>query len=332
MGRSRAASLPPVITSELQQMWISLMRGSWSSIAVVPTAPDTSAKPVTDALLEVARHHDLGKFTIIDAAGASVADRMRLADDLANVVAGGTRAVVAVDSLLESLAGVHLVKDTDAVLLVVQIGSSSFHSMQSTIEIIGHGRIVGSVGLARDEEALPSGPPPSVEPEPDVDVGPEILQAGVHELVLNGAGLCRDSRGRRVYAGALYLPSPSKDDAAIVAADEPKAVRMVFQRGVQQEQVIAAFRKGFEDNSGALLSELAPKLELLRPFIPAEMKEGDVLSIVYVPEQGTRVGVENGTTTCVEGRDFAKAMFRCWLGDRPADASLKDGMLGMGSP
>jgi hypothetical protein len=334
MGRTRAAPVPPVAPNELQEMWVSLMRGSWSSIAVVPTDPGTSVKPVIDALVEAARQHDLGKFTIIDATGASVADRMRLADDLANVVAAGTRAIVAVDSLMTSLGGAHLVKDADVVLLVVHMSSSSFHSVQSTIEMIGHGRIVGSVGLPPAEQGPPTVPPrpAPVEPEAGLDVGPEILEAGGHRLVLNGAGVCRDSRGRRVYTGALYLPSPSTDDAAIVTADEPKAVRMVFSRSVQQDQVIAAFRKGFEDNSGALLPDLAPKLDLLRPCIPAEMADGSVLSIVYLPEKGTCVGVENGRTASVEGRDFAEAMFRCWLGNRPADAHVKDGMLGTRPP
>ena len=50
-----------------------------------------------------------------------------------------------VDSLMASLSGVHLVKDVDAVLLVVQVGSMDHDSMRSTLDIVGGERVVGSV-------------------------------------------------------------------------------------------------------------------------------------------------------------------------------------------
>ena len=52
-------------------------------------------------------------------------------------------------------------------------------------------------------------------------------------LQLNGAGM-RKKLFIKVYVGALYLPARSSDAAAIVAADEPKYVRMVFVRDVDE--------------------------------------------------------------------------------------------------
>jgi hypothetical protein len=60
-----------------------------------------------------------------------------------------------------------------------------------------------------------------------------------------------------------------------------------------------------------------------------DLKEGQQLSITYVPGQGTTVVVDDGTAkTTVEGKDFADALFRVWLGSDPVDADLKERLLG----
>ena len=63
------------------------------------------------------------------------------------MVSGGSRAVAAVDSLMKSLGGVPLVRDAEAVLLVVRLGSSNFEYVQSTIDVVGRERIIGAVTL-----------------------------------------------------------------------------------------------------------------------------------------------------------------------------------------
>jgi chalcone isomerase-like protein len=159
----------------------------------------------------------------------------------------------------------------------------------------------------------------------------DTLEAGGRTLLLNGAGVRKKSFLKvKVYVGALYLGARSKDAQAIVAADEPKAVRMVFLRDVDRDKILDAFKEGFENNSRPGLAELLPKLELLRPAIPVEIKERQVLSVVYEPGRGSTVGVEGGATVTVEGKDFADALFRNWLGQEPADTDLKEGMLAGG--
>jgi hypothetical protein len=148
-------------------------------------------------------------------------------------------------------------------------------------------------------------------------------------LALNGAGLRTKSFLKvKVYVGALYLPKKSTDPSAIVALDEPKAVRMTFLRSVDREAILGAFRDGFENNSKAQLAELTPKLKQLEGAIPPEVKEGQVLEVVFVPGRGSTVGLVGGTSVTVEGKAFADALFRNWLGADPADPDLKKGMLG----
>lgn len=147
MTNRTAAAAPRADLHELQQMWLSLMGWGWSSLVVVPTDPDFSASVVTGALAEVAAVHNVGPFRIIDALGATPAVGEQLAQEMASVLAGGSRAVAAVDSLMQSLGGVPLVRDAEAALLVVRLGSANFEYVQSTIDIIGRERILGAVTL-----------------------------------------------------------------------------------------------------------------------------------------------------------------------------------------
>ena len=55
-----------------------------------------------------------------------------------------------VDSLMQSLAGVPLLRHAEVVLLVVRVSSSDPEGLRSTIDIVGPERIVGSVAVPSD--------------------------------------------------------------------------------------------------------------------------------------------------------------------------------------
>jgi hypothetical protein len=156
----------------------------------------------------------------------------------------------------------------------------------------------------------------------------DTIEVDGAKLTLNGAGV-RKRFVVKVYAGGLYLTERSKDANAVVAADAPKRVRMVFLREVSRDQIMGAFREGFEKNSGgANLKPLLSKLDQIAPAIP-NLKEGAELLVTYVPGKGTTVAAAGGgAPVTVEGKDFADAIFRNWLGSQPADDGLKRAMLG----
>lgn len=162
---------------------------------------------------------------------------------------------------------------------------------------------------------------------------PDSLELAGKKLKLNGAGLRKKSFAVfpvKVYVGALYLEAPSSDPAAIIAADAPKAVRMVFMRSVTRSQFIDTLRDGFEANSPKdQVPALVEKLKAIEPVV-ASLKEGSVLTLTYLPGAGTTLAVENGPSATVEGKDFADALFRNWLGKEPVQESLKEALLGKG--
>ena len=153
----------------------------------------------------------------------------------------------------------------------------------------------------------------------------ETLQAGGQTLSLNGAGIRKKSfLGIKVYVGALYLTQRSTDAAAIVALDAPKVLRITMMRDVDKESMQKAFREGMEANSPGQTSALASRLKQVEDSFPAEFKEKQILVVSYVPGQGTTVGVAGTKPITIEGKDFADALFRIWLGPKPSDGGLED--------
>jgi hypothetical protein len=154
----------------------------------------------------------------------------------------------------------------------------------------------------------------------------DTVEVAGQPLRLNGAGI-RKRFVVKVYVGALYLAAPSSDAEAIVAADAPKRVRMVFLRDVDRKSILDTFREGFANNSPGQAKELAAQLASIEGAIP-DMKEGKDLVVTYVPGQGTTVAAAGGAGTTVAGKGFSDGLFRNWLGPKPADGDLKKALLG----
>jgi hypothetical protein len=155
---------------------------------------------------------------------------------------------------------------------------------------------------------------------------PDSVAVGGKTLALNGAGL-RSKFFVKVYVGALYLEQRSSDPAAIVAADAPWKVTLAFKREVEKKQILEAFKEGFEKNSAPDLAALTPGLARLDAAMK-DLKTGDVLEFTYLPGAGSTITGPGGVDVTIEGKVFAAALLRNWLGEKPADGDLKRGMLG----
>jgi hypothetical protein len=154
---------------------------------------------------------------------------------------------------------------------------------------------------------------------------PDTIQVDGKTLVLNGAGLRTKSFLKvKVYVAGLYVTQRSTDAAAVVALDAPKVIRMTLMRDVDRASMLGALKDGIEANSPTQAASLAPRLKLVEASFPAEFKEGQVMAVTYVPGQGTTIGVEGAKALTIEGKDFADALFRVWLGPKPTDGGLED--------
>jgi hypothetical protein len=145
-------------------------------------------------------------------------------------------------------------------------------------------------------------------------------------LKLVGLGL-RTKVVFKVYVGGLYLETPSADAAVVISSDQTKRVVMAMMRDLDKKAIVEAINSGFEKNSKDTLPALKDRLEKFCAQVP-DLKEGDRLTITYLPGKGTTLTGPGGKEISVEGKDFAEAMFSVWLGKAPVDDDLKKGMLG----
>jgi hypothetical protein len=145
-------------------------------------------------------------------------------------------------------------------------------------------------------------------------------------LKLNGMGL-RQKFIFKVYVAGLYLETKSNNPGEILGRDEVRRVEMHMLRDLDKATIVEAFQKGVEKNNPGKVAALKERLDQFAAAIP-DLKEGQSISIVYVPQKGTRVEGKNVGQFNAPGKDFADALFSVWLGGSPVDEGLKAGMLG----
>lgn len=157
---------------------------------------------------------------------------------------------------------------------------------------------------------------------------PDTVEVGGQELALNGMGM-RKKAWFEVYVGALYLSHTTDKAADAIEANGPSRMVMRFMRDVPADKVIDGWKDGFSNNNGKELHDaLADRITTFNGFFADDLKEGDMVVMDYVPEQGTRVSINDDPKGTIEGDDFAKALRAVWLGPKPPSKNLRDGLLG----
>jgi len=157
------------------------------------------------------------------------------------------------------------------------------------------------------------------------------VKFGDASLVLNGMAL-RKKAFIKVYVAGLYLPRKNSDAVEILDADEPRAVVMEFLRGVSAHQLCDAWDEDLEANTPNASDSIEKRYETLCAAME-DVEEGDRLIFTYAPRKGTEIRVRDAAKGTVEGKDFADALFRSWLGPKPGPGKdFKRALLGIEKP
>ncbi len=156
---------------------------------------------------------------------------------------------------------------------------------------------------------------------------PVTMQFEGKTLQLNGMGL-RTKIIFKVYVAGLYLETRSGDGLAIAASEQTKRMELVFLRSVGGGEVADAISEGFINNAGLALPAIRDRVARFGKMIP-DVKKGDRLLFIYRPGSGVEVLANGAPVGSIEGKDFADALFKVWLGEKPADKALKKGLLGL---
>lgn len=157
----------------------------------------------------------------------------------------------------------------------------------------------------------------------------EKLKVGGSELVLNGAGL-RSKVFIKLYVGALYVSQKSAAPGSLIDATSPRRMSLRLLRDIGADTLYGALDDGLSNNNTpAELAEIKLPSEQFGALMKGigKVREGDTVAIDFTAE-GVAVSLNGEVRGKVAGPAFARALLKVWLGDKPADGSLKKALLG----
>jgi len=151
------------------------------------------------------------------------------------------------------------------------------------------------------------------------------------KLVLNGAGV-RYKAIFKVYTAGLYLGAKVGTPEEVFAAPGPKRMHIVMLRDIDANELGKLFTRGMQDNAPReeFSKSIAGTIRMSDIFsAKKKLAAGEYFYIDWVPGAGTTV-VINGKAAGdpIKEPEFFTALMKIWLGKSPADAQLKNALLG----
>ncbi len=154
---------------------------------------------------------------------------------------------------------------------------------------------------------------------------PDQYQIGKTVLVLNGAGARRKFIFVKVYVGGLYLQKKTSNPADVLKQNI-KVIRMHFTYShVSAEKIRNAFKDDLKRVAPDVLKSSAGK-EFLKIFT-FNIKSGDNVDLVF--DNDTLSVLYNlKKMGSVKSKKLVDAVVNIYIGDKPAQESLKKELLG----
>ncbi|SHH44821.1 chalcone isomerase family protein [Massilia sp. CF038] len=159
---------------------------------------------------------------------------------------------------------------------------------------------------------------------------PDTAKVGGKELLLNGLGV-RTKFIVKVYAAGLYLQQKESTVDEVLKADGPRRMQLIMMRDITSDDFGNAFMSGLNNNvdnkdKSKIVTQISKFGEMFAQI--DALKKGDVLDLDYIPGTGTQCYL-NGKRVGETAPDlvFYNSILRIWLGDKPADNTLKTKLL-----
>ena len=145
-------------------------------------------------------------------------------------------------------------------------------------------------------------------------------------LFFNGCGL-REKYTLDLYVAGLYLDKPTMDANKVINADAAQAIKIVIVSSkVTRDKFNESVKEGFAN--AAPYKATPDQIKSFKSFFAAPFKVNDEINMIYKPGKGTLVTINGQFKGIIKGLPFKKALFVIWLGNKPAQAKLKKGMMG----
>ena len=157
----------------------------------------------------------------------------------------------------------------------------------------------------------------------------ETIKLGKNHLLLNGAGQ-RTKYFIDLYVAALYLSTKTQDAQAIIDADETMLIQIhVISNLITSENITRGTMEGFTKSTNNKTENIQEQIDDFLDAFKEKITIGDIFEIVYLPGKGVTVLKNRHIVKKLDvDMEFKRALFGIWLSNKPAQKSLKNGMLG----
>lgn len=148
-------------------------------------------------------------------------------------------------------------------------------------------------------------------------------------LRLNGLGL-RGVLWVKAFVAGLYLPATSKDPNQILTMLGPKRLRLKVMLEAPSHELTKSFQHGTSNETESARQALAKRVEALSALIDGldKVHPGDVLDLDYIPDLGVQLRHNDQPVgQPVPGEDLYRVVLKIFVGDRPVDKRMREGLL-----
>lgn len=159
----------------------------------------------------------------------------------------------------------------------------------------------------------------------------DTVVLGQHKLQLNGLGL-RGVAWLKAFVAGLYVTTPSRDAAALLAETGPLRLRLkIMLQAPSNELTKSLLRRVKRHETPEVQARLADRLALFAQQLDGlgQLMPGDVVDMDYLPGKGlvlSRNGKAAGKP--VVGDDLYRAVLQIFVGEHAIDPRMKQGLLG----
>lgn len=152
------------------------------------------------------------------------------------------------------------------------------------------------------------------------------LTIAEQQLSLNGAGV-RSKFFMDLYVGSLYVPEPATNLDQVLA--QPLAViRLNITSGmITSDKMTDAIVEGFEAATDDNTAPIQANIDEFMGLFTEEVSKGDQFTFVTHKGAGVTSFKNDEEQATIEGEVFRQALIKIWLGDDPAQKSLRKDML-----
>jgi hypothetical protein len=157
---------------------------------------------------------------------------------------------------------------------------------------------------------------------------PNEVRIGESVLTLRGQGVLRVGFAFRVYQAAFYVGEGHGTEEAL--EDVPMRLDVNYYRSIPREQLISVADDILREiTRPEELAAIQARLDQINRWYRS-VGPGDFYSLVYLPDRGLELLLNDTSLGIVEGHDFARLYLAIWLSEHSQSRGIHSRLLGRG--